>query len=207
MPSTMAYRTHFGSWGNAIREIGLEPKKPTISEQCKEALENRVYKKGEESTHWKGGRFKRDDGYIYIWNSELQKYEREHRVIMEKYLGRKLRKNEDIYHKNGIKDDNRIENLELLTKTKHTQLHEDKDSEKHKRKNRSECVYPNCRKMTSSKYGLCTEHYRSQWGRLKNGTINNLLDFDFKEFRHTEETKKKLSEIAKKQKRKDGKFS
>ena|SRR3990167_2549344 len=71
---------------------------------------------GEKSPNWKGGRNK-SLGYIYIYKPghpfAKSKYIAEHKYIMEQKLGRYLIKGENVHHKNGIRDDNRIENLEL----------------------------------------------------------------------------------------------
>lgn len=60
-----------------------------------------------------GYRFIDDNGYVRIMEPGWSNYRREHRHVMEQHLGRKLLPGETVHHKNGDKQDNRIENLEL----------------------------------------------------------------------------------------------
>ena len=65
---------------------------------------------------WRGGRYQDAEGYIRVLChghpfADRGGYVMEHRLVMEAALGRPLLPTEIVHHINGIKNDNRIENL------------------------------------------------------------------------------------------------
>lgn len=75
--------------------------------------------RGDKHPGWKGGTTVASSGYIRQYAPDHPyangKYVMQHRLVMEAHLGRYLEPSEVVHHKNGVVDDNRIENLEVFS--------------------------------------------------------------------------------------------
>jgi hypothetical protein len=107
----------------------LKGKKPS-NEHRRKIKENHAHANisGEKHYNWKGG-IKNYDGRIFILkpdhpHANKSGYVRQSRLVMEEKLGRYLKPSEVVHHKNGKKDDDRPENLELFeSQNSHTSFH------------------------------------------------------------------------------------
>lgn len=76
-----------------------------------------------------GGHLKhRKDGYIYVYypnneNANKDGYVMEHILVMQQHIGRNLKDDEVVHHINKKRNDNRIENLKLMTFKEHARFH------------------------------------------------------------------------------------
>ena len=71
------------------------------------------YRKGQVRAHADGATINHSSGYVQ--EKQGGKWSMQHRIVMERAIGRKIRESERVHHKNGERDDNRPENLELWT--------------------------------------------------------------------------------------------
>lgn len=125
----------------------------------------KYYLKNNKHYNNKGCKIKNPDGYIMVYCpnhpsvSKSTHYIMEHRLVMEKHLGRYLENYESIHHINEIKDDNRIENLHLYSNSEHTILHNRVDM------NSRSCLICNSKKTSISNKG------RPIWSKYNNGFL------------------------------------
>lgn len=111
------------SVGRRLKKAGVTR---SLSEAMKVAIETgrrSLFPSG-HGPCWKGGRSTNGNGYIQIFmpthpSCSSDGYVLEHRLVMEKQLGRYLERRELVHHINGIRDDNRIENLKIVSRNNH----------------------------------------------------------------------------------------
>lgn len=120
-------RGNIKSCGCLISSIEFRKK---ISDVTKGEKNPNYGKRGSDASGWKGGRRKSSKGYIELYLpshpfASKSNLISEHRLIMERMIGRYLNQKEVVHHKNGIPYDNRSENLMLISnKNLHKQIHQ-----------------------------------------------------------------------------------
>jgi hypothetical protein len=96
--------------------------------KIKKARASQIMGKGKNASGWKRGSYK-ESGYVQIYSPDHpfcnhKGYVREHRLVVEKYLGRYLKSSEHCHHINGIRNDNRLDNLMVfISNTSHRRWH------------------------------------------------------------------------------------
>lgn len=98
------------------------------SDETKKKLSEAKKGKFIRPSEFGGHKKRRTDGYIYVFvpghpMATVEGYVMEHVLVMEKAIGRYITRDEVVHHKNHKRDDNRLENLELMTFKEHARLH------------------------------------------------------------------------------------
>ena len=149
--STIDIAKHFGVQKACIRrkmvKYGIERR--NISDAATLRCE-KYPTDGDKCHRWKNGKTYHQ-GYVFL--TICKKQVAEHRLVMERHIGRKLLSNEIVHHINGIRSDNRIENLELMTMSEHIRSHK-KNTKRHKGKFvREDCLDGNTSNQSCTQTG------------------------------------------------------
>lgn len=115
---------------------------------------------GELNPRWKGGISKNSGGYLIL--NSLKKYL--HRIVWEENFG-KIPSGLIVHHKNGDKTDNRIKNLEIVSRAEHNKLHDPMGWKNHIPNSNLLCVFGDNKPVWSK--GLCGYHYCVEYRRNK----------------------------------------
>lgn len=111
------------------RECGKEISRTSNICQSCSAQAGARKRSGENNHNWKGGRVISKQGYVYLLVSPEKRkghrYQSEHRLVWEEANG-PIPEEYAIHHKNKIKHDNRLENLECLSRSAHSHQHGEK---------------------------------------------------------------------------------
>ena len=96
------------------------------SNQCRAEAINKFYS-GENHMSYKSGKYIHE-GYVLVkkpehYRADKNGYVKEHVLLAEEKIGRKLLDNEEVHHINKIKNDNRYQNLAVLTISEHRTVH------------------------------------------------------------------------------------
>ena len=126
-------RAKFCSWSCRSKNTSTGTKNPfygkTHTEEVRKLISRNMTKvlTGKRSRGWKGGSIISGHGYKKVFMPEhpnaVNGYVLEHRMVAERMIGRLLTEDEVVHHKNCIRDDNRPENLLVMSNSDHCKLH------------------------------------------------------------------------------------
>jgi HNH endonuclease len=111
-----------------MKKWDIRPRSKTDAQNLAYQLGRRQPLRGKKHGRWKGGVYHHTAGYVMVIchghpRANRHGYVMEHILVAEQMLGRAPLPNEEVHHINGIKDDNRPENLQVMMKWEHASLH------------------------------------------------------------------------------------